>query len=109
MNLRVKVIYRNRKMEPIYENDTPLTDYTDSLSMDMKRILSDVEDLVYLANGNKPKEEWSDEETIAFGKIRCKLLDKSGEISRLPGSIYDGDVGEPPSSFWERILGGKER
>ena len=104
MKLRARVTYRNRKMEPVYESDYPLTDYTDTLSMDLKRLISDVEDLVYMANGNKPKDEWSESEIISFNKIRCKLLNKSGEISRLPECIYDAEVGDPPERFWERVF-----
>lgn len=105
MELRAKVTYKNRNMEPVYECDYPLKDYTDVLSMDLKKLISDVEDLVYLVNGSKPKEEWSDAELVCFNKIRCKLLDKAGELTRLPDSIYDGaGDNSSPASFWERTF-----
>lgn len=105
MELRAKITYKNRNMEPVYECDYPLKDYTDVLSMDLKKLISDVEDLVYLVNGNKPKEEWNEAELIAFNKIRCKLLDKAGELTRLPESIYDGEENaNSPASFWERTF-----
>ena len=110
MNLKAKVQYRNRRQEVLQEVDYLLQDYTDVLSMDMKRIISDIEDLVYTANGGKSKEDWSEGELTQFNKIRCKLLDKAGELSRLPGCIYDGDTAADtgaPSSFWERIFNEK--
>lgn len=111
MNLKAKVVYRNRNLEPVYECEYMLKDYADVLSMDMKKIVSDVEDLVYLANGNKPKEEWTEAELVAFNKIRCKLLDKAGEMSRLPESLYDADADKSgsPGTFWERMFDEKRR
>lgn len=108
MELRAKVTYRNRSMEPVYECDYPLKDYMDVLSMDMKKLISDVEDLVYQMNGNKAKDEWSEADLIAFNKIRSKLLDKAGEIGRLPDCIYDGaQDNTSPASFWERAFNGR--
>jgi len=51
---------------------------------DLLRLITDVEDLVYQANGNKPKNEWTDESWAAFCRIKHKLLDKAGDIGRLP-------------------------
>lgn len=53
-------------------------------------MLADVEDLVYIANNGKGKDEWSDATWLAYQKIRHKLLDKAGAISRLPDDIWDG-------------------
>lgn len=104
MNLWINVIYRNKRMEPVYEYNCPLSDYAEGLSIDIKRIVSDVEDLVYLANGNKPKEEWSEGELIAFNKIRAKLLDKAGEISRIQDNIQDKEQEKAPSTFWGKVF-----
>lgn len=108
--MRAKVTYKNRNMEPVYECDYPLKDYTDVLSMDLKKLISDVEDLIYQMNDNKPKEEWSEAELVAFNKIRCKLLDKAGELTRLPDCLYDasGDTSSP-ASFWERMFDDKRK
>lgn len=56
---------------------------------DLLRLITDVEDLVYQANGNKPKDEWTDESWAAFCRIKHKLLDKAGDIGRLPDNLFE--------------------
>ena len=56
---------------------------------DLLRVITDVEDLVYLLNDNKPKSEWSDESWAAFCRIKHKLLDKAGDIGRLPDTVFE--------------------
>lgn len=109
MNLKARVTYRNRNMETIQECDYDLQDYVDMLSMDMKRIISDVEDLVYTANGNISKEDWDEPQILMFNKIKHKLLDKAGELSRLPSTLYDGDIetDNRPASFWRKVFDDK--
>lgn len=85
--LKVKVVYRDRDLNPTSEKTYLLRDYTDMLKMDILRAVADVEDLVYITNGNKPKDEWSDDTWTAFQRIRHKLLDKAGSIGRLPNDI----------------------
>lgn len=85
--MNVQVEYRNAKMELISRQVYDLTDYTSMLKADLLRLITDVEDLCFEVNGNRPKEEWSDESWSAFCKIKHKLLDKAGEIGRLPANI----------------------
>lgn len=85
--MNVKVEYRNAKMELISEQIYDLTDYTAMLKADLLRLITDIEDLCYSVNGNRPKDEWSDETWSSFCKLKHKLLDKAGEISRLPANI----------------------
>lgn len=49
-------------------------------------MITDVESLVYQLTG-KPREQWDDETWSTFTRIRHKLLDKAGEIGRLPENI----------------------
>lgn len=86
-NLKVKVVYRNEKQEPVYDKTYGLRDYTDMLRADLLRLVTDVEDLAYLACDNKDKSEWPDDIWAAFCKIKHKLLDKAGDIGRLPENI----------------------
>lgn len=46
--------------------------------------------MAYALNDNKPKSEWSNESWTAFCRIKHKLLDKAGEIDRLPQNIVEG-------------------
>lgn len=90
-HLKVKVVYRDCNLNPTSEKTYLLHDYTDMLRMDILRAVTDVEDLVYIATGNKPKDEWNDETWTAFQRLRHKLLDKAGSIGRLPDNIV-GDA-----------------
>lgn len=56
---------------------------------DLLRLITDVEDMAYHANDNKPKEEWTDESWSTFCKIKHKLLDKAGDIGRLPDNQFE--------------------
>ena len=87
--LGVKITYRNEKLEPVYERAYSLEDYTDMLRADLLRLISDVEDLVYVATDNKTKDEWSDSLWAAFYRIKHKLLDKAGDIGRLPANLFE--------------------
>lgn len=88
-------------MQPTYSKVYSLCEYTESLCSDLQHIISDVEDLCYAANQNKAREEWSDETFSAFCKIKHKLLDKAGEIRRIPENLT---VKEPLSNYVARIL-----
>lgn len=65
-----------------------LRDYADMLKTDLHRVISDMEALIYLATG-QPREAWDDETWSAFSRLRHKLLDKAGEIGRLPESLVE--------------------
>lgn len=94
MDLRVKVEYKNREMQPVFVQDCTLCEYTDMLRVDLMRLISDVENVLYIANSGVDKRDWPDEQMRAFLRIKHKLLDKAGEIGRLPENIYE-DEDEP--------------
>lgn len=85
--LNVRVVYRDGKMEPVYEKEYTLEEYTAMLRADLLRLITDIEDLVYRMNDNKPKCDWSDDSWSGFCKIKHKMLDKAGDIGRLPENI----------------------
>lgn len=87
-DIGVKVTYRNEKLDPVYEKIYSLKEYTDMLRADLLRLITDVEDMIYRANDNKPREEWTDETWAAFCRFKHKLLDKAGDIGRLPENIF---------------------
>ena len=47
-DLKVKVVYRDRNLNPTSEKTYLLHDYTDMLKMDILRVIADIEDLVYI-------------------------------------------------------------
>ena len=88
-NLGVRVVYRNGQMEPVYAKEYTLKDYCDMLREDQLRLITDVEEMGYQANGGKRKEDWSDNTWAAFCKVKHKILDKAGDISRLPENLIE--------------------
>lgn len=88
-NLGVKVTYRNRALEDVYTKTYSIEEYTDMLRADLLRLVTDIEDLCYTVNGGKPKEEWTDDTFVAFTKIKHKLLDKAGDIGRMPDNLVE--------------------
>lgn len=84
---RVKIVYRNEKLETVCERDYSLSEYSAVLRLDLLKIIMDVEDLLYISTGGLPKEMWPSDVLAQFNKIRHKLLDKAGEIERLPKNM----------------------
>lgn len=99
--LGIRVTYRNKNMQPTYSKVYSINEYTDMLRADLLRLVTDVEELCYAANNNKPKEEWTDETFAGFSKIKHKLLDKAGDVGRIPENLV---VKEPLNNFVARIL-----
>ena len=103
--LGVKITYLNKNLDPVYEKSYLLGDYTEMLRSDLLRLISDVEDLVYIATGNKPKDDWPDELWSSFHKIKHKILDKAGDIGRLPNNIFEtGNETRTLSEFVAEIV-----
>lgn len=101
--LGVQVVYRNKDLDPVYSKTYTLQEYTDMLKTDLMRLITDVENLCYAVNDNKAKEEWSEDTFQAFLKIKHKLLDKAGEIKRIPENIVEIKT-ESLTSFVARVL-----
>ena len=85
----VRVVYRNQNLKPVYTKEYTLQEYTEMLQDDLRWLVTDVENLCYDASGGKPKAEWSDRMWVAFNSIKHKLLDKAGDIGRLPNTLYE--------------------
>ena len=101
--LCVKVVYRDKDMNPTYTKIYTLSEYTEMIRADLLRLITDVENLCYAANGNKQKEDWSDDTFSGFSLIKHKLLDKAGDIGRIPENII---IKEPLNQFMARLLDG---
>lgn len=86
-DLRVMIEYKNSKHETVDMHEYTVDDYTSMVRFDLLRIISDVENLVYLLNHNQPKEDWSDDVWQSFCGIKHKLLDKANDIGRLPNTL----------------------
>lgn len=106
-DIGVKVTYRNEKLEAVLERSYTLRDYAGMIRADLLRLITDIEDAFYRLNDNKPKESWSDDSWTSFCRIKHKLLDKAGEIERLPNNIfeYENHDGETLGEFVAGILG----
>lgn len=60
---------------------TPFPDYCDHLKIEVFRILGDVEGLCEQLTGQQ-REDWTEAETAAYDKVRTKLLNLAGAMSR---------------------------
>jgi len=90
-DFKVKIEYKNKNLETVVEKEYNFIDYTEMLSLELKRILMDIEDAFYSFSGNKQKDEWAPEYKDRFTKIRHKLLDQANSIKRLPQNLsYKG-------------------
>lgn len=103
----VRITYRDKDLQPTYTKTYSLSEYADSMRADLQGLVGEVETLGYIANGNKPKDEWSDESFAVFSRVKHKLLDKAGEIGRLPLNINLRST-EPLASYVARILDGED-
>lgn len=85
----VRVTYRDKERRPTYTKLYSLKEYTEMLRADLLRVITDIEDLCYEANGNQPKEDWSEETFSGFNRIKHKLLDKAGDVGRIPENLCE--------------------
>ena len=89
MKYGVRVVYYNAQMQPVCEKRYDLNTYLEYMRSDLLRLISDVEEAIYQANGCKSKEEWPDAVWLGFSKIKHKILDKAGDVGRLADNIYE--------------------
>lgn len=80
--MRVRVERRDETGRVVDVYDYLLRDYTDKLSMQAQRLVSDIEEALYTACGNLPKEQWPERVRQAFDKSRHRALDIAGRIRR---------------------------
>lgn len=99
----VRIVYRDKDLQPTYTKTYTLNEYADAMRSDLQSLVGEVETLGYIANHNKPKDEWDDESYAVFSRIKHKLLDKAGEIGRLPANITLR-TSEPLSDYMARLL-----
>jgi len=103
----VRVTYRDKDLQPTYTKTYTLPEYVDTIRADLQGLVGEVETLGYIANKNKPKDEWSDESFAVFSRIKHKLLDKAGEIGRLTSNLTLR-TREPLSRYMARLLNGED-
>ena len=104
--LGVRVTYRDRDMRPTHTKTYDLCEYTDMLRNDILRLITDIENMCYIANGDKPREEWDGKILEEFRKIKHKMLDKAGDIGRIPQNIIIR-TREPMTEYLARVLDGE--
>lgn len=102
-DIAVRVTYRDKDLQPTYTKTYTLQDYAEAMRSDLQSLVGEVETLGYIANGGKPKEEWSDESFAVFTRVKHKLLDKAGEIGRLTSNLIMR-TREPLTNYMARLL-----
>lgn len=87
----VVVDYKNKNMDTISTHEYTMNEYVQMLSIELKRIIADVENSFYDLQNGKDKNDWDDNTIAAFNKIRHKLLDQANAIERFPINLrYKG-------------------
>lgn len=86
-DIHVKITYRNSKLEPVCTEVYGLQEYTGMIRQSLLRLITDIEDTLYTATGNKTQDEWPDDVWASYLHIKHKILDKAGDIGRLPDNI----------------------
>ena len=87
----VKIEYKNKDMETVFEKEYDFVSYTEMLHLSLMRIIMDIEDAFYFLSDGKQKEDWPPELMERFKKIRHKMLDQANAIKRLPQNLtYKG-------------------
>lgn len=90
----VRVTYRNNKMEIVDMKVYTLDSYASMLRNDLLRVITDIEDVIYAAKDNIPKDMWDDGTWSAYCRLKHRILDKAGAIERLPETIFAYDKGD---------------
>lgn len=86
-DLKIHIDYKNDRLDIVSKKDYAFKDYMDMLRADVLRIIGDIEEFCYDVNDGKPKDEWDEASWMFFLKTKHKLLDKAGEIGRIPDNI----------------------
>lgn len=87
-HLLIRVTYQNEDMETVYDEVLSLDEYTGLLKNDLQKVISDVESLIYQLT-DKKRADWGEPVWAAFNRIRHKLLDKAGQVARIPENIVE--------------------
>lgn len=71
------------------------------IRLDLLKVISDMEDLLYAATGGKRKQDWPPDLIAGFNRIKHRLLDKAGEVQRLPETLHleEEKKNDPLSEF----------
>lgn len=87
----VTIDCKNKETNVTSKRSYTLSDYTQMIGLELKRIIMDVEDVLYDLEGGRQKDQWDESVKTAFGKIRHKLLDCANGVERIPiNTKYNG-------------------
>lgn len=86
-DIGVRVTYKDKNLRPIYTKTYSLNEYTDMIRVDLLRLITDIENMCYIQNSGEDKSNWPAETLEEFNKIKHKILDKAGDIGRIPQNI----------------------
>ena len=106
-DIGIRVTYKDKDLRPIYTKTYSLGQYTDMIRADILRLITDVENLCYDQNSGNDKSKWPEATLEDFNKIKHKMLDKAGDIGRIPENIIIR-TNEPLSEYVARMLNEEE-
>ena len=106
-DIGIRVTYKDKDLRPTYTKTYSLSEYTDMIRADILRLITDIENLCYVQNSGNDKSKWPEETLEEFNKIKHKMLDKAGDIGRIPQNIIIR-TNEPLSEYVARMLNEEE-
>ena len=84
---KVELEYRNKDLTVVSQRECDLTDYSEILKNSILRLILEAEDLAYKATDGKSKDEWDDDVSASFNRLRHKVLDIANEVGRIPKNL----------------------
>ncbi len=88
MDMYIRIVRHNSELEKVAEELYPLNEYCNFLSQGTIGLIQDVENILYKSFGES-KSGWPEGTLESFNAIRHKLLDRAGELRRLPENITE--------------------
>lgn len=104
-DINVKISYKNKKLEKVKDCTYDFSEYTDMVYFELMRVIMDIEDVFYRFEDSKSKDQWNEQNTTDFQKIRHKILDQANAIKRLPQNVFMKDI--PMNEYIANILDNK--
>jgi len=83
----VNVVEHDRDMKEVSNDLYPLREWCNIFRNNLWTLITDVEDVIYRATNGSSKNDWTDDTWAKYCAIKHKLLDKAGEIERLPDNL----------------------
>lgn len=91
-----------RKVRGLPKQDVPAKAYFDDFAWRIDSIIEAMENVCYVYEGGKPKDEWNEYAMAKFSTFRKKMLDISDEVRALCDNMNIAEEPESKSGLFRR-------